>query len=158
MTTERKVIGGLTLLTFILLAGVVFFLTRAANTPAVPKDQIIAKSGLHWHPKIKVFIKNEKQPFKNGIGLSGPVHNPIHTHVDADEDIIHMEFEGLVTNDDTKLSNFFKIWGKKFTSTQLFDKTTGVDGKVSMKVNGKESQEFGNYMMKDNDNIEIRFE
>lgn len=48
---------------------------------------------------------------------------------------------------DVKLSEFFEIWGKPF------------DGQaVKMKVNGQENTEFGNYMMRDHDRIEIVFE
>jgi hypothetical protein len=169
MTTEKKVIGGITLLSIALLIGGVFFLSASSNPStssnstinsdtSVPESEIVARNGMHWHPKVSIYIKGEKQPFANGIGLNGGVHNPIHTHDDADKDIVHMEFQGLVTKNDTKLANFFKIWGKDFSSKQIFDKKNGEEGLVKMKVNGKENTEFENYMMKDGDSIEIRYE
>jgi len=69
-----------------------------------------------------------------------------------------MEMEGLVTKDETRLGNFFEIWGKDFSKEQSFDKKNGADGKVKMLVNGKESSKFENYEMRDGDKIEIRYE
>ncbi len=169
MTTEKKVIGGIALLTIAILVGGVFFLSASSNQStsgnsnnnsdtSVPESEIVVRNGMHWHPKLSIYINGEKQPFTNGIGLNGAVHNPIHTHDDADKDIVHMEFQGVVSKEDTKLSNFFKIWGKDFSSTQIFDKKNGEEGTVKMMVNGKENTEFQNYMMKDGDNIEIRYE
>jgi len=166
MTTEKKVIGGITLLSVAILVGGVFFLSGGSNSStssksadiSVPKSEILASNGMHWHPKLSIYIKGEKQPFTNGIGLNGAVHNPIHTHDDADKDIVHMEFQGVVTKEDTKLANFFKIWGKKFSSTQIFDKKNGEEGTVKMTVNGKGNTQFENYQMRDGDMIEIKYE
>ena len=83
-------------------------------------------------------------------------HNPIHTHEDLP--IIHMEFEGQVTEDDTRLENFFTVWGKEFSPTRIFDYENGEEGSVRMFVNGKENTEFGAYRMRDGDRIEIRYE
>ena len=157
MTTEKKIIGLGVIITAVILVGAVILLSKG-NTPAVPKDQIIAENGMHWHPKVLIYIKGEKQPFEDGIGLNGPVHNPIHTHGDADQDIVHMEFEGLVKKEDTKLAKFFQIWGKQFNSTQIFDKKNGTEGTVKMTVNGRENAEFENYKMRDGDMIEIKYE
>lgn len=159
MTTEHKVIGGIGLLTLALLVGGVFFLSQGNNSSgSIPKDQIVAENGLHWHPKLAIYIKGEKQELADGIGL-GAVHQPLHTHTeDYKEGVVHMEMQGVVTKDDTKLGNFFRIWGKEFNSTQIFDKKNGVEGTVRMTVNGKENTDFENYMMKEGDTIEIRYE
>ena len=87
------------------------------------------------------------------------MHQEIHTHdQDAKDGVIHMEMKGVVTKDETKLKNFFRVWGKEFSSTQIFDKKNGEEGKVKMMVNGKENIDFENYQMRDGDNIEIRYE
>ena len=166
MTTEKKIIGGITLLSIAILVGGVLLLSDSSNSSSsdksantsVTESEIVARNGMHWHPRLSIYIKGEKQPFTNGIGLNGAVHNPIHTHEDANKDIIHMEFGGIVTKEDTKLGNFFKIWGKEFNSTQIFDRRNGEEGTVKMTVNGKENTEFENYKMRDGDNIEIRYE
>ena len=166
MTTEKKIIGGITLLSIAILVGGVLLLSDSSNSSSsdksantsVTESEIVARNGMHWHPRLSIYIKGEKQPFTNGIGLNGAVHNPIHTHEDANKDIIHMEFGGIVTKEDTKLGNFFKIWGKEFNSTQIFDRRNGEEGTVKMTVNGKENTEFENYKMRDGDQIEIKYE
>tara|TARA_B100000745_G_scaffold126015_1_gene82109 strand:- start:3700 stop:3861 length:162 start_codon:yes stop_codon:yes gene_type:complete len=48
----------------------------------------------------------------------------------------------------TKLKNFFVIWGKDMMS---------FGENVTMTVNGKENMELGEYEMKDGDIIELRY-
>lgn len=150
-----KVIGGIAILTIVILVGGVFFLSKTEN-PSVPESEIVERNGLHWHPKLKVTIKGKKQEIPAGLGLAGQIHQKLHTH--EKDGVIHMEMKGIVTKDETKLGNFFRVWGKEFNSTQIFDKKNGEEGKVKITVNGKENKEFENYLMKDRDNIEIRYE
>jgi|SRR5581483_4084673 len=157
MTTEQKVIGGIVIATILILVGGVFLATKGQSS-SVPEDQIISKAGIHWHPKLIINIKGEKQSFPAGIGLNGPIHNPIHTHEDATENIVHMEFERGLTKDQSKLANFFKAWGKEFSSNRILDQEATSAGMIKMFVNGAENQEFENYQMKDGDNIEIKYE
>lgn len=157
LSTEAKIITGIVLASIIILVSAVFLLTKSED-PNIPPDQIVAKSGLHWHPKLSVFIKGEKQEFTDSIGL-GAVHQSMHTHTeDYKNGIVHMEMNGVVAKNDTKLGNFFRIWGRAFSSTQIFDKKNSEEGKVKMIVNGKENKSFENYLMKDKDIIEIRYE
>ena len=107
---------------------------------------IISRNGIHWHPLLEVYVKGEKIEIPQNIGLVG-VHSPIHTHDDLP--IIHMEFSGKVTEEDTRLGNFFKVWGKEFLS---------FGERVTMTVNGQENAEFENYQMHDGDEIEIHYE
>lgn len=157
MSGESKVIGGIALATLIILVGGIFLLTKSEN-PNVPEDQIVVRAGLHWHPKVTVTIKGEKQEVPANLGL-GAVHSKIHTHdQDNKEGVIHMEMQGIVTKDNTRLAGFFQVWGKEFNSDKLFDKNNGPDGTVKMFVNGQENKEFENYLMKDGDKIEIKYE
>ncbi len=157
MNTEKKVLitGGL--VTLGLLVGAIFLFTRSENLN-VPEDQIVAKQGLHWHPKITVMINGEKQELPANLGM-GTVHGKIHTHAqDNKEGVIHMEMQGVVTKEDTKLAHLFQVWGKDFSSTKLFDKTTVPEASVKMTVNGQENTEFENYLMRDGDTIEVKYE
>lgn len=119
---------------------------------------IISTSGIHWHPRIEVFVKGEKQevPANIGIGMqyAGYPHydsrmmmTPMHTH--ENDGIIHMEFPARVTKDDAKLGNFLSLWGKNFFASGLSEKLT---------VNGKESDELSDYGMKDGDIIVLQYE
>ena len=60
--------------------------------------------------------------------------------------------------DDTRLDNFFKVWGKEFSSNQIFEYTNGPEGNISMTVNGELNTEYENYEMKDGDKIVIQYE
>lgn len=157
MKTETKVIIGGAIFTILLVFGAVFLLSREEQVN-VPEDQIISRKGIHWHPRLTILIKGEKQEIPADFGIGG-VHLPIHTHAaDNKEGVLHMEMSGLVTKDETKLSKWFQLWGKQFNSICIFDKCNGSDGTVKMTVNSQENTEFENYLMKDGDRIEVKYE
>ena len=128
LSGETKFIGGIAVLTVVILVGGIFFLSRGRSS-SIPEDRVVAQNGLHWHPKLTIAIKGKKQEIPANIGI-GAVHQPIHTHdKDAKDGVIHMEMQGVVKRDDTKLANFFKIWRKEFNSSQIFDKKNGDEEK-----------------------------
>lgn len=158
ITTEHKIIGGIALVTIAILVGGALLMSGGKKPITVSPEEVIATKGLHWHPKLTITINGKNQDLPANIGL-GAVHKKIHTHdTDAKDGVVHIEAEGVVTKDDTKLGNFFKIWGKEFTSNKIFDKTNNSEKKVKMTVNGKGNKDFENYLMKDGDQIEIRYE
>ena len=144
-----------TIVIFIIVfsAIIVWFIISRTSTS---ESDVISGNGIHWHATLSITILGEIQDIPAGIGLEKLPHNPIHTH-DRDN-VIHMEFSGRVTEDDLKLSQFFKIWGKKFDQDCIFDKCTGQEGQLKMLLNGEENFEFENYIMRDGDKIEIIFE
>lgn len=147
LTTETKIIGIIITLTIMIIIGGVFLFPKQSDS-SVPTDQIVAEKGLHWHPKLEIYVKGQKQEIPAKIGL-GAVHGKIHTHTeDAKDGVIHMEMSGLVRKEDTKLGKFFLAWGKDIN----------FGGNPKMTVNGKENMDLNNYLMKDGDNIEIRYE
>lgn len=112
-------------------------------------SNVIATGGMHWHPRLEMYVKGVKQDIPANVGL-GAVHQPIHTHSeDAAQGVLHLEFSGRVTKDDVKLGNFFRIWGKDMRS---------FGENIQMTVNGEANTEFENYPMKDKDKIELRYE
>jgi hypothetical protein len=134
------------------VAIVSWFLVSKFSSPA---PDIVARNGLHWHPELSIKILGEAQEIPQGLGLT-PVEMPIHTH--DEHGIIHLEFSGVVRKDDLRLGEFFKIWGKTFNHDCIFDKCSGSEGRLKMLINGRENAEFGDYMMRDKDKIEIIFE
>lgn len=127
-----------------------------ATRPETPESEILSQDGLHWHSQLTIDIKGQRQNIPTDIGLKGSIHYPIHTHDETGE--IHLEMTGVVKKSDTTLGNFFRIWGKRFDRTCIFDSCNGDQGTVRMYVNGKENTEFEKYEMKDKDKIEIKFE
>ncbi len=109
---------------------------------------IVSRNGLHWHPRLAIYAKGERIGIPANIGL-GAVHQSIHTHEDALQGVLHLEFSGVVRKQDLRLGNFFRIWGKDFME---------FGPSVTMTVNGEENTERENYEMKDGDIIELRYE
>ncbi|MEK7509085.1 MAG: hypothetical protein AAB605_00045 [Patescibacteria group bacterium] len=107
---------------------------------------VVARSGMHSHPQLEIYVKGEKVDIPQNIGL-GAVHKPIHTHDDLP--LIHLEFSGMVRSDDIILGRFFENWGRDIRS---------FGENMHMTVNGVESTEYERYIMKDGDRIELRYE
>lgn len=129
---------------FAIIVGLVWLV---ASQPKTPEGDIISRNGFHWHPELTIYVKGEKQEFPANIGI-GAVHQPIHTHDDASQGIVHLEFQGLVRKQDITLSQFFKSWGKDIRSFGT---------NLKMTVNGAENTEYENYLMQDKDKIELRY-
>jgi hypothetical protein len=114
-----------------------FLVTR----PSTPESEIILKEGIHWPADltIKILGRYQKIPGNIGIGITGL---PVHTH--KADSVIHMEFSGLVREDDIRLGRFFEIWGKKFNRDCIFDKCNGPEGRLKMLVNQESNYQFEN--------------
>ena len=132
------IIGGIVL---ILLAGGSWW-TRSLQG----SSSIVSGDGLHWHPTLEIFVKGEKIEIPESIGL-GAVHQPMHTHDDLP--VIHLEFSGVVHEKDLMLEQFFKNWEKDMNSFGM---------NMSMTVNGETNTQYGKYVMRDGDKIELRYE
>jgi hypothetical protein len=129
------------------------------TSPELPEEELVSTSGIHWHPNLEIYIHGERQVIPANIGLNAVgVHrsNSIHTHVPNDS--IHLEFSGRVLRDSIKLKQFFSVWGEEFSSECILGFCNGEDGQVKLLVNDEENFEFAEYVMKDGDNIEIRYE
>ena len=128
----------------VLLVGSAWF--ARSNSGSSSGGTVISTNGFHWHPKLELYVHGEPVAIPQNIGLSG-THSPIHTHDDLP--LIHMEFTGRVTEDETRLGVFFAHWGRDMRS---FGDT------MIMKVNGVENIEYENYHMKDGDVIQLYYE
>ncbi|MBI2045773.1 hypothetical protein HYT23_06955 [Candidatus Pacearchaeota archaeon] len=105
----------------------------------------------HIHQELEILIDGERQLIPSEIGISPGIMRPIHTHDSSGE--VHVE--GPCKRDFT-LGDFFDVWVKEFDSTKIFDKTTQ-NGSLKMSVNGQESTEFRNLILKDHDRIKIEY-
>lgn len=160
---KRKTIY-IVLLVIILVFGSFFLLFRNPN-----KNQNIngvPQQPIHWHPKLKIIIKGEEQLIPVGIGInagnnidnqiSGMRMSPAHTH--ESDGTIHLENNKPWQKPETlTLGYFFKVWGRDFNSSCIFEYCNGENGKVMMTVNGQSNYEFDKYMMHDKDEIVIEY-
>lgn len=165
-TTALSVLGvGIAVLGVGIVGALVWY---SIARPKVPEGDIVSRGGIHWHPALTISINGQRQiiPANIGIGMhyaGYPGFDPamgmtdIHTHDDSGT--LHWEvMRGPVKKDDIKLGQFFNVWGKQFTSSCIFDKCNGPEGRLKFIINGKENFDFENYLVKDNDKIEIIFE
>ena len=130
------------------------------NTSGIPQQPI------HWHPKLRIFINEEEKPIPVGIGISigkgmdyeisGMRMSPTHTH--ESDGTIHLENNRPWQKPETlTLGYFFKVWGKNFNSSCIFEYCNYANGRLTMTLNGKENFEFDKYMMHDKDEISIEY-
>ncbi len=130
----------------VLTGAALFILPEASGTSSSNDPNVVTLTGLHWHPTLAIYVKGEKQEIPQNIGLDA-VHKPLHTHEDLP--IIHLEFSGIVRKEDVMLGQFFKNWGRDIRQ---------FGANMRMTVNGKENTEYENYVMRDGDMIELRYE
>ena len=143
---------------WIIALGVLALIVWAiASGPKTPQEDIISRSGIHWHPTLSILINEEPQEISGNIGITG-VHRPQSIHTHSPDGVIHVEFSGTVRQDKIRLKEFFRVWRKDFNSECIFDFCNGEEGTVKMLVNGEENFDFENYLMQDGDRIEIRYE
>ena len=126
-----------------------------ANRPPSSESVIISEQGIHWHAELSITILGQKQVIPDNVGI-GTTEQPIHTH--EENNVIHLEFAGLVEKDDIRLGRFFEVWGRQFNQNCIFTNCNGDEGTVKMFVNGVRNYAFENYVMRDEDKIAIIFE
>lgn len=130
-------------LTVAILIGA-FVLTSSGKSPEPQDPNVISRTGVHWHPELKIFVKGKEQTIPANIGIKGTQMSEVHTHA-GDLPKIHYEMAGPVTKQEASLGAFFKVWGQTF------------DGKLSVKVDGKLTDENMNYIVKDGNKIEVNY-
>jgi len=111
------------------------------------------KTAFHIHPNLEIIINGKREEIPANIGIEGSIMRASHTHDGSGK--LHVEPPCVR---DLFLGDFFKIWGKEFNSSCIFDNCV-IEGKGSLKlsVDGKESTEFKNLVLKDNQRIVIEF-
>lgn len=142
----------------VVLGGFVWFLVKTTPTNSTLAGDLNSciqhtNVGTHIHSNLTVVIYGQEQEIPLNIGVSPVCMRPIHTHDNHGK--IHMEFKQVR---DVKLGEFFEVWGKSFSSNNIFDYLNSGSKKVKLFVNGNENLEFENYIMKDGDKIEVRYE
>jgi hypothetical protein len=150
-------------------AGVLYANKPKTNIAQIQSSgDIVSKDGIHWHPKLSIYIKGQKQEIPADIGIGkqyanskwyDPMMSMTDFHTHDNSGTLHWEvMDGPVTRDHVTLKAFFDVWGKPFSPTRILDAENGADAIVKMTVNGQPNTEFENYQVKDKDDIVIRYE
>jgi len=138
---------------------IIYFLFNLFSKPVVKS---YTDGPVHWHASLDVFICGNKMdvPKEAPVGehhLGLPL---LHTHADR---LIHIEGQ-VWKKEDISFGAYMDAINVPFSNDTIMEyKNDGMcnDGKlnkVKMLVNGKENFELRNYVVKDKDKIEIRYE
>jgi hypothetical protein len=134
-----------------LVVGLLFIGAKSED----PNNPLVARAGIHSHAKLTVQVNGVDQEIPSGIGLISGMEHPQQMHTHENDQVIHVEIPGRVYEDDTRLINFFRVWGKELSSSTLLGVTATPTQKVLMTVNGVEEPRLGDYPVKDGDDIKI---
>jgi hypothetical protein len=150
-----KTIVGIILLTVIVFGGITWtgFQSNKNFKPARECVEHSAALAMHIHPVLSITIDGQSQPVPANIGVEPNCMRAIHTHDDTGK--IHVEYP---ENYDFKLSDFFSVWQQPFSQTEILDKKVDGTHTLTMTVDGKPSTEFGNLLLKDNQQIAIHYD
>ena len=108
----------------------------------------------HNHAHLDIFINGQPSTIPSQIGIvPGKCIYWLHTHDDSG--IIHIE--SPVTRNFT-LGQFFDIWNKKFSNTQIFNNTFNAKNAMSVYANGNKvngNADYRNVKLDEHDEIAI---
>ena len=111
----------------------------------------------HTHSSLSIIINGNEQYISQNIGIQDSIcpdgMRGIHTHDDTGR--LHIETPSQIS---APIGAFFNIWGEVFNSEQILDNRVDSDHEIVMFVNGEINQDFENYVMLDNDVIEIHYQ
>ncbi len=107
----------------------------------------------HIHPTIAISINGVAQTIPTNVGIKPGCMFALHTHENTGR--IHVESP---EKRDFTLGDFFAIWEKPFSSTQLFDQIVDDAHVVRVTVDGEPVDTFENTILKDTARIEISYE
>lgn len=98
---------------------------------------------VHIHPRLKVLVDGVEEVIPSNLGLDGGCERALHMHDLTGE--IHVESQ--IVKDYT-LNDFMGLWGKSM-QRDSYD--------LAMTVDGKPSQELGNLILKDKQEIILHY-
>ncbi len=114
-------------------------------------DDVVA----HDHAELNILIDGQPVVIAGDIGIDDAECTGLrgmHTH-DA-TGTIHIETPAAM---DAPLGAFFEIWGRTFNQNQILDNVANSEKEVVMFVNGQLNNQFENYLVQDDDVIEILY-
>ncbi len=142
-----------------------FIVYLSYNPPPGPYDKMssrdlaqvcMASEGtvLHIHSHLTIIANKQTLtvPAEIGIDAQNNCIHPLHTHDDSG--IIHIESP---VQKDFILGDFFEVWGMTFNQNQILDNKTDANHGLKISVNGKESGDFENTVLKDHADIVIDY-
>lgn len=110
--------------------------------------------GMHIHPVLRIVINGKDEIIPANIGIPSPsCMRPTHTHDTTGT--IHIESKEVR---DFQLKEFFAVWDKPFSREQILDYKADEKHRIRVTINGVETDQFENIVMRDGDQIVIFYE
>ncbi len=156
MKTKIKVYWVIAALLFVVLAYYVFSIAIGNQYSCTTQPAVEINIGghqniaLHWHAKLDIIIDGEPISIPGNIGVGTSYMRPIHTHDSSGE----LHIEGPCQRDFT-LGDFFDIWEKTFNEECILDSCVDENHTLTLYVNGVESNEFENLVLRDDQEIQL---
>ena len=121
---------------------------EALNLPPVGDESY------HIHALLHVYVEGHRVsvPANIGIDLSEGIESSLHTHDTSG--VIHME---AVHSYPFTLGEFFKVWGVRFSSSELGAYTNSGSKRVQVYVNGHPISDPASHVLKAHDNIVVAY-
>ena len=106
----------------------------------------------HVHAQLAVYVDGQNLPVPKNIGLASGAISALHTH--ETDGVIHLEADAPFQ---ASLSDFFGIWGVKFSDSQLGGYKNDGSKSVQVFVNGQPVSDPANYVIKSKDKIVVGY-
>ncbi len=107
----------------------------------------------HIHPNLEIMINGQKYEIPTNIGINSTCMNALHTHDNSGK--IHVESP---EKRDFTLSDFFAVWKETYSKDQILNYKVDASHIIRETVNGKETQDYENTILRDEDQIIIFYE
>ena len=135
----------------IFFLAVIILLSGCASKPDILSVNLAEHKSLalHIHPFLEIEINGENYPIPVNTGISAAGMRVIHTHDSTGK--LHIESP---YPHQFYLPDFFKIWGKPFNQSCIFEYCANASHALSVFVNGIEAAE-ANIPLKDGDRIRV---
>lgn len=113
-----------------------------------------APGAAHIHPSLSVYASGEQIPIPVNIGIdpARPLEQMAGLHTHDQSGLIHVENAAEPT-----LGQFFAIWGVRFSADGLGPYEADGDQRVRMWVDGKPSEEFGDLVLEDGQEVVVAY-
>ncbi len=151
MDKTTSVIVGITLVVFAAIVVGSAQSTKNFN-PATQCVQHSNSLSMHIHPVVKIFFDDAPVTIPSNIGIDPSCMKALHTHDESGT--IHVEYP---QTHDFVLADFFANWGMPFFKDQIMDKKIDATHTLTMTVDGKPSDQFDKLVLKDGQQIVIRY-
>jgi hypothetical protein len=127
-----------------LIIGVAVATIKMPANAIVPIDGIqcnsMEQSVFHIHAHLNIILNGQNYTVPSKIGIPGPCLYWLHTHDETGT--IHIESP---KNQSYTLGQFFDIWKKNFSNTQIFNSTVSSANPLNVYVNGIKAQNGTNF-------------